>query len=53
MSDKTQKVDPSVSELDLYKKGEPRGSVPMATTMGKPEAYSKPSKINPPKDSNP
>lgn len=49
----TQKVDPSVLETDLYLKGEPRGSVPMSTTMRKPEAYSSPSKIKLPKDKNP
>ena len=53
MSDKPQKVDPSVSEMDLYKVGEPRGSVPLSRTMQKPEAYSRPSKIKQPKDSNP
>ena len=53
MSEKVQKVDPSVSEMDLYQKGEPRGSVPIATTMRKPEAYSRPSKQKEPKDSNP
>jgi hypothetical protein len=53
MTEKPQKVDPSVSEMDLYKKGEPRGSVPMSTTMRKPEAYSKPSRQKEPKDSNP
>jgi len=35
----TMKTDPSVSEMDLYLKGEPRGSVPLARTMRKPEAY--------------
>lgn len=35
------KVDPSVSRDDLALKGEPEGSVPMATTMRKPEAYYK------------
>lgn len=49
----TQKVDPSVSEMELYKTGEPRGSVPLAKTMEKPMAYSKPSKITTPKDNNP
>lgn len=39
MSDKAQKVDPSVSEMDLYQKGEPRGSVPIKKTMEKPLAY--------------
>lgn len=34
-----QKVDPSVSSLDQYLTGEPRGSVPMEITMGKPRAY--------------
>lgn len=42
----TVKTDPSVSEMDLYKKGEPRGSVPMKTTMQKPAAY-KPAKGGP------
>ncbi len=46
MTDKPQKVDPSVSELDLYKKGEPQGSVPIERTMAKPEAY-KPAKGGP------
>lgn len=46
MTDKPQKVDSSVSEMDLYLKGEPRGSVPMKTTMQKPEAY-KPAKEGP------
>ena len=49
----TQKVDPSVSEMELYKVGEPRGSVPLERTIRKPEAYSKPSKITLPKDNNP
>lgn len=49
----TQKVDPSVSNKDLELKGEPRGSVPLARTMRKPEAYSKPSTIKTPKDNNP
>lgn len=49
----TQKVDPSVSEMDLYQKGEPRGSVPLERTTRKPEAYSSPSKIKLPKDGNP
>ena len=44
----TQKVDPSVSELELYKKGEPRGSVPIKTTM-----KSHIIKTNIPKDKNP
>lgn len=35
----TVKTDPSVSVLDMYQKGEPKGSVPMETTMGKPAAY--------------
>lgn len=39
---KIQKVDPSVKVTDLYQKGEPKGSVPMKVTMGKPEAYSPP-----------
>lgn len=34
-----QKVDPSVSEYDQYLTGEPKGSVPMSVTMGKPAAY--------------
>lgn len=46
MSDKPQKVDPSVRETDLELKGEPRGSVPMSTTMAKPAAY-KPAKGGP------
>lgn len=46
MSKEPQKVDPSVSELDLYKQGEPRGSVPLERTMQKPEAY-KPAKGGP------
>ena len=33
------KVDPSVSELDQYTKGEPRGSVPLDRTLRKPDAY--------------
>ncbi len=37
MAKDTIKVDPSVSELDLYKQGEPRGSVPLERTMAKPE----------------
>lgn len=48
-----QKVDPSVSEMELYTKGEPRGSVPNERTMRKPMAYSKPEKITLPKDKNP
>lgn len=39
MTDKTQKVDPSVRPSDLELKGEPRGSVPMSVTMAKPQAY--------------
>lgn len=35
----TMKTDPSVSVLDTYTKGEPRGSVPLERTMAKPEAY--------------
>ena len=53
MTEKIQKVDPSVSEMDLYTKGEPRGSVPMSVTMQKPAAYSKPSRQKEPKDLNP
>ena len=45
-SSRAVRVDPSVKETDLYQKGEPRGSVPMSTTMQKPEAY-KPSKGGP------
>lgn len=41
MTDKTQKVDPSVRETDLELKGEPRGSVPLSVTMRKPQAYQK------------
>lgn len=48
-----QKVDPSVSEMDLYQKGPLRGEVPLDRTIRKPEAYSSPSKIKLPKDSNP
>ncbi len=48
-----QKVDPSVSEMELYKQGEPRGSVPLERTIRKPEAYSNPNKIIRPKDNNP
>lgn len=43
MTDKLQRVDPSVRQSDLELKGEPRGSVPMAVTMAKPQAY-KPAK---------
>lgn len=39
MSDKIQRVDPSVRPADTELKGEPRGSVPMKTTMAKPSAY--------------
>lgn len=35
----TVKTDPSVKVTDLYLKGEPRGSVPMDVTIGKPRAY--------------
>ncbi len=35
----TPKVDGSVRVTDLYLKGEPRGSVPMSVTIGKPAAY--------------
>jgi hypothetical protein len=49
----TQKVDPSVSELDLYTKGPMRGEVPVERTIRKPEAYSSPNKIKLPKDTNP
>mgnify|MGYP001589053189 CR=1 FL=1 len=38
--DKTPKVDGSVRVTELYLKGEPRGSVPMNVTIGKPQAYS-------------
>lgn len=38
----TQRVDPSVKQSDMELKGEPRGSVPMKTTMAKPSAYSPP-----------
>jgi hypothetical protein len=41
---KAQKVDPSVSEYDQYLTGEPRGSVPMSVTIGKPAAYYPPTK---------
>lgn len=34
-----QRVDPSVYATDLYLEGEPRGSVPMDVTIGKPRAY--------------
>lgn len=53
MTEKTQKVDPSVSEMDLYKVGEPRGAVPIETTMRKPQAYRDPSRQKEPKDVNP
>jgi hypothetical protein len=43
---KTQKVDPSVRPEQTEQKGEPRGSVPMSVTMGKPQAY-KPAKPGP------
>lgn len=47
MSDsKPQKVDPSVTNKDMELKGEPLGSVPLARTMAKPEAY-KPAKEGP------
>lgn len=46
MTDKTIRTDPSVKQSDLELKGEPRGSVSMSTTMGKPEAY-KPAKGGP------
>lgn len=39
-SDGAAKTDPSVRVTDLYTKGEPRGCVPMETTMRKPQAYS-------------
>lgn len=39
-----QKTDPSVSDFDLYLQGEPRGSVPMDITIGKPRAYYPPEK---------
>jgi len=35
----TVKTDPSVSVLDLYLVGEPRGCVPIERTMRKPDAY--------------
>jgi hypothetical protein len=38
----TQKVDPSIRPEDTELKGEPRGSVPMKTTMQKPQAYTPP-----------
>lgn len=37
--DKVEKTNPSVTDYDQYKFGEPRGSVPMSTTMRKPDAY--------------
>lgn len=46
MTEKPQRVDPSVRPSDLEMKGEPRGSVPMSVTMGKPQAY-KPTKPGP------
>ena len=49
----TQKVDPSVDWVDLEKKGPMRGEVPLARTIEKPQAYSKPSKTTLPKDNNP
>ena len=48
----TQKVDPSVSEMELYTKGPMRGEVPLAKTMEKPEAYRRPSTVKLPKDNN-
>lgn len=44
--EKTAKIDGSVRVTELYLKGEPRGSVPMEVTIGKPEAYY-PSKSGP------
>lgn len=46
MTEKPQRVDPSVRPSDLELKGEPRGSVQMSVTMGKPQAY-KPTKSGP------
>jgi len=43
---RTTKVDPSVRPEDLEQKGEPKGSVPISVTMGKPQAY-KPAKEGP------
>lgn len=51
--EETIRVDPSVHSYETDLKGEPRGSVPLERTIRKPEAYSKPSKITLPKDSNP
>lgn len=42
MTDKIQRVDPSVKQSELETKGEPLGSVPLARTMAKPEAYQPP-----------
>lgn len=42
----TQKVDPSVRPEDTELKGEPKGSVPIAKTMQKPQAYT-PAKSGP------
>ena len=49
----TQKVDPSVNNLDLELKGEPLGSVPLARTIEKPRAYREPRVIVRPRDNNP
>ena len=39
MTDKIQRVDPSVKRSELELQGEPRGSVPNEVTMRKPLAY--------------
>lgn len=44
--DGTPKVDGSVRVTELYQEGEPRGSVPMDVTIGKPQAYT-PAKSGP------
>jgi hypothetical protein len=38
------RTDPSVREDDLILRGEPRGSVPLETTLQKPRAYYPPTK---------
>lgn len=42
MTSKIQRVDPSVKQSEMEQKGEPRGSVPMSVTIGKPQAYQPP-----------
>lgn len=52
MTDKIQRVDPSVKRSELELQGEPRGSVPNEVTMRKPLAYRTGGKDQPAKERN-